>query len=630
MNVVPPQNLQAGQAIAPVQGIPQNRQQRRANLQGNNQARQGPAQVLQNPKPTLDHQGGFIRSLRSNKHFSKQAIARIEELHPHLVATRNGDRPSLDVYEGRIQDHKHPLGAYGRQYMHQVITYLEGAHGRILEIGASKTRQHSMYETTIAGQSQSVLERTHMMCPIIDQRDEIRKAQNRLRLMNKVAEHNLVNPNNLHTVDYNSCEHKAGPDFWFGIDTATRQGCPCSNPNFDIISSVDSIYYEGVLMEIFEQLIRHPGLGYIAFNNYHRAMVNKMNKQSYYHHKGRFTINGVAEPNVQGSPESEFIIDASDSQNAGPIKISVSVQGNPMAYCHNVLRTGVNDNQFYYEHLGSDGNEYLFLFELIKELHNGDTPYQLFRVTKTNATSWSPSDRSQADIITFANRWVSYNDVKNVYDAQLADAETTRSNNLKNEQIASKLLKQGKSKEQAAEIIKKKQEKALKRQNYVAITGTDFFGEEEWKNKIRKVGDKDIDLMKLNATIQESWNFIDKIKAFFETRDASFRVRIGESGEPEVKLTARTQSWWIFKRDDKSLTCKAKLSDVMAAYHEIGIKSMTKSLMQAGVTMQRDAAKKDGLSTATFLVPEAVTIARYIRAVQEARHNKIMASVEPK
>jgi len=120
---------------------------------------------------------------------------------------------------------------------------------------------------------------------------------------------------------------------------------------------------------------------------------------------------------------------------------------------------------------------------------------------------------------------------------------------------------------------------------------------------------------------EQTIDFLNVVKRQFNNQNYSFSVR-NDGGEGWMYVRRFKQNLLGFKVEDKSLSTRAKICDVLKAYNKIGQKSHTTSILQAMTQAQRDM---NGVEVLLSL--EAYAIARIIRIEDEARFQSLVNGV---
>jgi len=402
--------------------------------------------------------------------------------HPSLSWGKQSAGPRLRISDG-FKDHKHGLGALGRKTQNEEMLYVLTQERSFIDIGSSYSRLLGNYEM-IDGVRDLCLKRGWAMTPRLGQRDTIRHQNNKYRIDNMVKEYNAIQDSNGDaqiTEMYHRCLHPASAEYdWNGmIDKMQndheyqeeanyikdntyvrkpfdryaaaranpRDGCGCSK-SYEYALSIDSIYYDGVLEEIFARIALDESIGLICFNDYAAAIRKIVQKNSTYGSSVKFKksplgtnmleFTGYAEKNQWDKPESRFIAEVEYNATSDPdddyFNVDVKVEGNSMHYKHRILRTS-DEDFFHYEYIAQNGIKYIMEFELIRTLENGDTPYKMYKIVGTRASDWNATDLYSLKLFSSDEQWMTAADLTNapnkeaMMDAvELFAEETTKIN----------------------------------------------------------------------------------------------------------------------------------------------------------------------------------------------------------
>jgi len=249
--------------------------------------------------------------------------------HFHHIAdktTRDGSS-KLDLCQG-YKPHHHPVGALSRSIMHHYIynKYESRHRGTMLDIGGSLIRLKTMRDND----GKPFVKRVTSLCPVLDIRDRMRKiAHARSELSDCVF-----------------CECAAA----YG-----RERCATCSSDFNVITSIDSCYYPGVLDEMFERCAKdkeQKTIGYVAFNDYDSALRNT-------------GVHG-------GACDGESMYSIIDNI------VRSNVKGNVSMYEHGFINT--SDSRSWQYKLKYKDEEIVAVFEELEVIMNGAIPYRLCRV----------------------------------------------------------------------------------------------------------------------------------------------------------------------------------------------------------------------------------------------------------
>lgn len=618
------------------------------------------------PSSSSDYVNGTLSKAVCRYKLSAKACEVYRKYHSNLlIGEGRADGSCLHAGTGvGHKDHPHPLGATQRKEEHLKAVFNYGAGLQIHEIGGTQGRPYSWYEYGRDEQLHSVMERYHMTIPGIDYRDDLRAITQYQNIKMACENHNSAFPTRAFQLTETTgiCQCAGSKSRWeshyrwekavadavaagnvgplpFNADAVEITCAACLDKSKKMVYSLDSAYYDDVLGEVFEQCIRRSSFGIVTVNDYQTPIEKALEKITWtWKNRGdkkteTIVIKAEATENAAdtngsvpwqcGVPEAVMTCEVKSGlvnktfeamnlvKSKEDLKIRVDVQGNPMAYEHKVLRFGKKP-MFMYNYTAANSTKYYMVFEEMSHFLNAEIPYRTYRITPTLQSRYS--DVSRYEILDWNTRWMTELDIQLIVYANEVDEQC----------FVTSIQKKIDEKKKDREARKTK-----KKENKVKLALADF-GEDQYYDKVNKIDDKDVNLEGLYEEQAGQWEFVKYLKCFFDKREHSFRVRVID-GELYLKLSAHRKrlltGWLGFTEPNKSLTAMAKLTDVIKCYTSIGLKKLTASVLQVGVTLQRDEEKKTGAEIKLFRYPEALTIARYIRKSQEVRYEKILTSV---
>lgn len=547
---------------------------------------------------SLRVQNGAVSAIQSSYMYSDQARQTLERYFSHLLI-RDGDRSRFRCGgEFGYKSHQHALGAFLRAHFHDLIMYLYEPRGTCLDIGSSPVRMHSRHQN-----GRPLLDRVHMMCPVLDVRDDMRVRDNKMKLERLCVEHNKLmeelGDKRVYDPKTHLCAHVGGQE---------REKCRC-NDKFDIITSVDSAYYPGVLEEMFDHLIEDDVNGYVVVNDYLQVLLDGSFERDpgpfETSHKGEIFGRpfGKAEAclNSDGVPESYCYYTIEGNQ----LWVTSTVQGNPMPYYHGVLNLG--QKNFVHKYLGKDGKQYYMLFQEMEVCKNGDIPYKMFKVSPTLRSRWN--DGQLREMQVFEELYVSVKDIlpillKNQATDMMSKFNLAASTTCSTNDISS--ICRETSTFEAPEIQ------------------ADLFDVDSYADKLSKNGEVNFDLVRKRAVKETT--FFRHIRTHFRSGQHNISVRyINNEAWLYVRVIGRDRSLfnplsWFMNVEIKGQSARARLIDVIEAYKRIGIKQNTTSITQALSQVQREKENNEGV----FNMVDAFAIARIIRVNEQSRFEALV------
>ncbi len=549
------------------------------------------------PRDSLSVQNGSISSIQSEYMFSSEATQVLERHFRHLLVSGDRQRFRINSTFG-YKPHRHALGAFLRAHFHNLVLFKHAPNGKGLDIGGSLIRTLSGWQD-----SKPLIDRVFSTTPLLDVRDQIRDIDNADRIETKLSEINnlFAGVENFkpYTLDGIRCKHVGGSQIG---------SCECQG-KFKFVTSVDSAYYRGVLPEMFNKCA-DGSVGYVVINDYFHAFVKQLDKGKYDSIVSKmqqgltpeaiasWQFTGEACKNIDDVPESNFLINLDSNRNFQP-RVKSFVQGNPMPYVHDIPYLGPEES-FGYQWQDKRGKPMIMHFEQLECVWNGDIPYKLFKVRGTDHSLWTPE--------------------------QLEDLKIRKCFSVVKEDIYSKLIDRC-VKIQPKKINDAKAVEILEGPTpYMSSVPIgcaeepDVFDVASHEKKLSMSGEKILDLKKRSA---QEVGFFEFVKRQLNANQHSISIKY-HSGVAWMYTRRYTRFLGLFgKFEDKDLSCRAKLSDVLEAYLRIGIKKNTNSILHAMNQQQRDDK-----SEAVFLMSEAYTIARIIRDEEQTRFEAIIGNTK--
>lgn len=581
---------------------------------------QNPAQRQRLPHPpnSLAVHNGSIASFRSSYKFGAQAFEALNGYFDYLRGPTPDRRLLLNGPEA-YKDHPHPVGATMRALLDDKIIYIHAGclpqrtAPTILDIGSSPVRAYSRYESGF-----SVMDRMRLMTPNLGVRDDLRVVTNTTPIARIRAEHERIE-NTWPEVDRrqipidHECHHKGAGGVRAGADICAN----CARGGCEVIKSVDSAYYPGVLEEVFEQLVAGSTIGYVVMNDYHHAMLRLLERSN-----GFFSY-GEALPNREGVPESTFTVDGDSAL------VTCAVQGNILPYEHQIFKTNGKTN-FAYKYTpvtapNAEPKPYLFIFEQIDCFWNKDIPYKMWRVMKTE---YSRATLKELEILEITGPWwLTSEDIDSLairkckIQCELADEELRVSNLLTKANMLDDAPMEGIDEHVASTTCSTD----TQTESIIDSFPPDIFKCEEYAQKLVKAKDMIVDLEARRQRAAYESSFLNFVRLQFDSSEQTFRLRY-KDGELYMLVSRVTRCFFgLIRITSKSSTSMAKVSDVLKAYLKVGNKTQLNSIMFSMVSAQRDSEVKD---LELFNTSEAYTIAMIVRAAELKRIGQITAGMK--
>jgi len=231
-----------------------------------------------------------------------------------------------------IEKHDHPVGAFFRAYLSDLVYYKYEPNSTIYEPSVSKIRLASRGDTDGFALSHRVISSA---C-VVDDMDIIRDINNWRRVAER--EDKL----------FNHC----GCRLINGVAKCPQSNC---DKQFPVVLGTENIYYKDVLEGMCCRIADMKGTGYAVFNDYHAAMICKGPKGRALDDESHYSINGST--------------------------VTSTVKGNAIGYEHGFLNTGGHMAWQYKVTLNLAGGptKCVVLFEVLQTFVNGDVPMRLVR-----------------------------------------------------------------------------------------------------------------------------------------------------------------------------------------------------------------------------------------------------------
>jgi len=314
-------------------------------------------------KPNLSFHKGSLANFFPKYNFGPEGTKYLESYFQHLIKNeeKKGERFKIGLAK-----HHHPFGALTRSVMDGYVSGLYEPTAKMLCVGSSTTRTLSSFDPPVANQEVPLSRRVHMTCPILSNRDVIRKQDTETKLIG-------VNP-----VDLHRCECIGGS----GIHCAN---CLPATNLFPVVKSIDSIYYDGVLEEMAIQAkgTGYKTVGYAAFNDYHAAMVKNSSR------KGRCWDDESHYEVYEQAVTDNFFGPGLPRERMIPM-VKSTVKGNITPYRHRIIATQGESNfvvkvsivsaEWQFPQVCPPLEDVYCVFNELECFWNGDVPYKLFHI----------------------------------------------------------------------------------------------------------------------------------------------------------------------------------------------------------------------------------------------------------
>jgi len=614
------------------------------------QPNNGPRPV-EHPQTHLKIEKGVVSSFTSRYMFSQKAIDCLKgHFRGLLVDNTKTDKPRFNVGGKQgFEVHGHALGATLRSHFHDLIVEKYQPRGNILEFGGSPVRAMARYGDN--GEQQAPwMSRVHMMNPRIGAQDALRDAEHPWSVHPMVLSHNkrekeirpvvteqliysMSDPEDVHslreTVDTDSrapiCKHLAGPDMHLNLQKkADGSNCEC-NDLYEAVVSVESWYYPGVVEGMFNKLAssHHSGrksvAGYFVGNDYYRFLKRKLTDvtSKFYSETinhmiaadfEKITTIGYGCENHDGVPESSHHI-YSAHEDVLTLKVRADVKDNPIPYIHGFPLTADRDSyRTPYTLILADKTEINYQMLVVKkeEVVNGDIPFVLLKITPILTSLWTKEQLES--VVEVPLRMARVIDLAQDMIGPVQETQRV------------KLEEEEKRKQAALSLAKKQPRPTIDVEEPVF-----YFDEEKYNKKCHQKGDTRYDPNKMKRKHENNIAFVRWLGQQFGDRNVTHRFYIRYIDD-EAFLVAKllSRSWWgLFIKENSSDTAMARLTDVVDAYIEIGIKSSANAIQQTLVQKQRGMAEEDR-DHEMLTMQEAYTIARLLRSLENSRMIRLL------
>lgn len=539
-------------------------------------------------RPTLSIHKGVLTYFESNYCFGPEGAKALREYFKLLSIHEKDTHPKFKL--SSYVKHEHPVGATLRAYFHDLILYKYESESSMKDIGASLIRTHNRYD--VGGKP--VTDRIHSMAPIVSGRDMLRERNHRTALERMKG----------------YCCHAGGDR------VRNRLHCECEK-YYPITTSVDSIYYDGVLEEMACDSVQTEGVGYVVFNDY--DMASRIKGQS-----------GTA-----FDEESHYIIEGT--------QVTSTVRGNVAPYSHKILRTSNTRSWQYKISLHSLRKTVMLVFEELECFYNGDIPYRLCRVYALDCNILDQFGEREGlkNIPRMDSVFVEEPEVvetsSNYSEPSPIVAQSPSTNDASTQSDISHL-----------EIGQPKQ--------YTLGDVVDGFFNYDLRELFAKPLDvqpvvlPDFKKYVMDTTVSQEdqilrisefchkvpqkkteleVDYVQRVELYKKKMFSWYEILRQFSGKNEkiynsidnfevyVNLEITKTRWYTLGWKIRSYGYKAKLEHVVAAYEKLGTKQTVASIEFSCVAMQRELATK--LSVGIIDLHEAFIIARVIRAQQHRR-----------
>jgi len=499
-------------------------------------------------KSNIPFSEGALRVFTAKYTYGPKGLDALTRYLGDIVTKKSKSGPRLFFDGGK--SHPHPVGATLRYLYDDYIHYGYEPKRRILDVGSSLVRLASAKDFD----GNPLCARIHSMAPILSGRDMLRDINNRGK------------------IDFgffNTCRHVAGQ---------RQERCEVCDGDFDVVKSVDSIYYPGVL----EEIARHGskgGIGYVAFNDYHAAQILNGNEGS--------CLDGESTYRIQGD------------------KVTSTVKGNVAPYIHRYLQTGGRSSWQYMMQV--DGKLYWCVFEVLMEFWNGDVPYRLCRVnTLSHAELALRNELTGVDgVKAYSNVWcpdsgMYHKDMDEGNTGVVLNTTKITSVNLSPPQLSpnlSKILSQPSSGEKLQEVGLRMSELEHRR--------------------VVKAGDKTLDFRHREGNSYHGWDLLDFTISQFNSHNERIFTTYESDHKHYVTVELTEKCWYLLGLRGTTKIYKASLEMVRKAFTRLSTKAQTTSIDFALAQAQREMEAE--LGSDIYDLSEAFIIARIIRAQQTCR-----------
>lgn len=327
-----------------------------------------PKQITERPKPkfTLNTDTEVV----INQKIGPEAQAYLEVVKfPDLHAAKR-------VHINNRYFHGHGFGAWLRHRSEDMVFHGYHTTGSVISIGANASRLHTSQDVPFktpdgSFDTKPLIERVYGMCPKVVPMDQIRQKKWTLAIENNVQ----LQDKNLNTVR-NICWNCKGstttvrPDgspelyttafveYWRLLQNNTERAkyfndrCESCVSKKTAASSVDSVYYDGVIQEMEWRCVLDDSVAYFGFFDYHTPITRGQDSGLYWDNEGTWEFS---------TSNATVYSDNTD---------------NSEAYMHGVLQTGGKDSWIW----RSNFSTYWLLCETIDITYNRDVPYRTVRM----------------------------------------------------------------------------------------------------------------------------------------------------------------------------------------------------------------------------------------------------------
>jgi len=591
---------------------PQNAGQQAQNVQNGAVRPAQQAARINHPQDHLKIVQGVISAFSTNKWISSEAETSLRQKFLHLTKGQDNTRLRIGGEFG-YDPHPHALGNINRSYHDDLIMYkyVDGTD-KVCDVGGSEVRTYGRYKEVEKDDGSVVrMNWAHLMwsmCPNIDCKDDIRVQDNTKRIERIIREHNLRDlqlqtPTGPIVRNAVSCNHAM-------MKGELHEGCGCS-ADFDVYKSVESSYYPGVLSGIIDRMVKSykrgkSPLAYLSINNYGAKIVSefsdassKVRNQLSAISRGfdpvssfKYVLNGCK--NTDGVYESEHTIVIDEKTNM--FEVTARVKGNAIPYIH-YFPLLLNDESFY---VSIDDPDYVALFERMDRCINGDVPLDLFRIRLLLRNRIS---RKQFESLPL---------IPQSFMTGTSLSITNPSEYLEMTKVDERISTCAKPSSKDLELSKITEDKL-----------TNIVNEIYSDEKCTKAGDKAVDFVKHKVRRESEYLFLRWLQRQQAGRLGKMHKFVVRqiAGELYIIVTTLGRTFLGFVEERKSLTCMAKVQDVISAYLTLGVKANQTSIMHSMVTEQRNS---DDRTVKLFTNQESYIIARLLRKAEEARFAAIV------
>jgi hypothetical protein len=486
-----------------------------------------------------------------------------------------------------------------------------------------------------------MLLRTFCANPEIDVVDEYRILDNGETARCKVLDYNetesrLANPVLLTFGDHH-CNHlqdgttkytSANGPFEEGVEPPEPEACSCSK-RYDHYMAIESVYYKGVLEDIYENLRRDydankPSRGHVVFNNYLAALKMKIAadtivKERYFmsriHKQELDLVTLEALPNYENVIESKHTIRFEKEDGELKLRVIADVQGNELPYYHGI--PDIPDEQYIHDVRG----EYVYMWKRNERVWNGEIPLDSYtiKITKKSKMSefqiksrlnWSIGNEADFNSIAL---FMSKDDME-LYSFLVDKSYEKNSSTMceSDERTSDEILELNVPEVNIKEV--KEEQMGL------------IFNEALIPKKKSQEGEKHIDAKEHRTRMASNKKFVNWLRNQFVDKRGKAELSLKMVDGEAFLVLRRFKSYFfgIFNEIDSGKTAMAKLDDVIHAYVQIGIKQNTNSLRQACANHQKHLTE---VTTDVFVAPDSFLIARYLRVSEEARWEGILGNL---